>query len=244
MNGCEVITRGSATKCLAVTGLSNANIKRTVFRGGTDNAFFNVDNSPGLIPTDDRRTPMARILIEECWFGDCMHPTGAHSDCIQIDGGGYAVIRRCNIENFVMDGAADPLTTQSVISQDTVGNSAVITSQNSSNPVQISNVVLQDNLFNGGNYTVYMTAPDGLPMHHQYMDGNKFGLYHRFAHLRFPDDEPNSSRVGDTWAYTGITGAGTSVIAGTPIPGESTPIPAVLYRSRRRVPSCPVAHSH
>lgn len=229
----EIITQGSATKCIAGTSDISVSMKRTILRGGTDNAFFNVLNSPGIIATGDPRVPLARLLIEDCWLGDCQHPPGAHADCLQIDGGGYAVIRRCNMENFLVPLTDSVLTTEAVISQSTCGNSALICSQNSSNPVKIDHTVLESCLVNGGNYTVYLVAPDGLPFDHQYCTNNKFGLYHNFSMLRFDDVDPTSHRSGNTWAYTGITGGGLSVVAGDAIPGESAPLAGHFFLRRR-----------
>lgn len=219
---CEIITRYAQTKSIAMSGDGHISVKRTVLRGGTDDVFYSTPpNSPGVIATGDSRLPLARVLMEECWVGDQQFFTGAHNDGIQIDGGGYTCVRRCYISGFRMAAGADPLTTSATETTADLANSALITTQNSSNPSQISYVVLENSYVNGGNYTVYMTAPDGLPMNHMFMTGNKFGLVFRFGHLRFDDTDATSARSGNTWAASGTTSSGLVVTAGQSIPGES-----------------------
>lgn len=173
------------------------------------------------------------MLLEECWFGDVFHPPGAHSDCVQIDGGGYTVIRRCNIQNFLLQETDDVLATSAALSNATVGNGAVICTQDPANPNQMSYVVLTDSLVDGGNYTVYMAPLNGLPAHNMYMDGNQFGLRHRYGPLIFQDADPASSRTNDTWAYTGITGTGMFVNSGDPLPGDLLSTTGTTYMHRR-----------
>lgn len=199
LENCEIITRGAPANGLAMFGDGNVSAKRCIFRGGTDNVYLNPNNSPGLITSNDPDIPLARILLEECWFGDVQRTTGSHSDPIQIDGGGYAIVRRCRIMGYNIPIGTDPLTTTDGIE---LANCAMICTQNPANTNQTSYVKLIDSWLEGGNYTAYLNPPDGLPIQNVYASGNRFGIAHRYGPLLTPN---NATRFGNIWGQNGST---------------------------------------
>lgn len=220
LDNCEVISRagtGSA-RCIATWDDSSVYARRTIFRGGIDNFFSSGPNSPGLWATGDPVVPMARVLLEECWFGDLERIGTSHTDNIQIDAGGYAVIRRCRIMCYNIPRGTDTLTTTADGSSRASGG--VLTTQDSSKPRQISHVVLRDNWAEGGNYTIDVNPSDGLPVHTYAATGNRFGINHQFGALRLPPNlaEPNRD---NRWGQSGMTACCGQVIAGQLLSGSS-----------------------
>ena len=212
MHDCEVVTRYAETKGVVMWGDGNVAAYRTIFRGGTDNAYLNPHNTPGRIATGDADVPHARALFEDCWFGDLQRYSGSHSDCFQVDGGGYTLLRRCRIMSYNIPLGSDPLTVEADGSE--LASGGLILTQNSTSPNQLSHVALVDSWAEGGNYTVDMNPTDGLVPHSMVARGNRFGLAHRYGPLRTP---PDTTRTGNVWGETGTTGSGTQVSAGDPL---------------------------
>lgn len=221
LENCEVISRAGtqSARCLATWDDASIHARRTIFRGGIDNIYCNGPNSPGLIPTGDPVVPMARVLLEECWFGDVERIGTSHTDCIQFDGGGYAVLRRNRIMSYNIERGSDTLTTAADNTSRASGG--IIATQLSSNPSKISRLVLRDNWAEGGNYTVDVNPSDGLPVTEVVATGNRFGINHQFGALRLPASlvEPNRD---NRWGQTGTTGSGITVTAGQLLPGSSS----------------------
>ncbi|MGL5912075.1 MAG: hypothetical protein ACRCZP_18875, partial [Phycicoccus sp.] len=216
LEDCELIQRSGASKGLVMFGDGNVTVKRTIFRGGQDNAFFNPPNSPGVIPTGDSLVPNARVLIEECWFGDLERIPGSHTDCVQVDGGGYMVMRRSRIMSYSIPQGADPqLVRISDPATAELGGGGLIATQNSSSPSQITGLAVRDCWAEGGNNTIDINPSDGLPVVGAAVTGNRFGVRHRFQPLL-----TNGVRAGNTWGQSGVSARYGEVVAGTPLPGE------------------------
>lgn len=220
LDHCEVISRAGtkSARCLATWGDGSIHARRTIFRGGIDSIYANGPNSPGLIPTGDPVVPMARILLEECWFGDVERVDDSHTDCLQFDGGGYAVIRRCRIMSYNIPRGSDTLTTSAGGTERASGG--VIATQLSTAPNQISHVAMRDCWIEGGNWTVDLAPTDGLPVHTVAFTGNRFGTNHQFGPLRLPSAlaEPNTD---NRWGQSGLTACCGNVTAGQLLSGSS-----------------------
>jgi hypothetical protein len=214
LDNCEVICRSGLSKTVAMSGDGNITVRKTLLRGGQDALYVNPLNSPGVISTGDPDIPMARVLVEDSWLGDMVRVSGGHVDCCQIDGGGYVLVLRSKLPGFNLPIGTDPLNAS--VDATELANSAVICSQNSTNPVQISYVKLDSNWLDGGNYTAALAPPDGLPVHHAWALNNRFGLQHRYAPTRFPVE---ITKFGNVWGLSGSTVCCGNVTAGQPVSG-------------------------
>ena len=215
---CELVARAGSTsvRCIVMWGDGNVEVRRSVLRGGIDNIYVNPDHTPGRIPTGDPLVPMARLLVEDCWLGDIERMPGTHTDCIQIDGGGYTVIRRSRIMCFNIPWGADTLTSHADGSE--AGSGGIIATQNSNNPSQISHVAVRDCWCDGGNWVVDLTPADGLPVHTVAVTGCRFGLNHTFGALLVPAGEVNRD---NRWGASGVTVQAGAVAAGQLVPGST-----------------------
>lgn len=222
LDRCEVITRAGAlsARCLAMWDDGSFRALRSVFRGGIDNCFFNAPNSPGAFPTGDPLVPNARVLLEDCWFGDLERIGSSHSDNIQFDGGGYAVLRRVRLMCYSIPRGTDTLTTTTTQSSE-LGSGGLIATQDSSNPRQISHIAVRDSWWEGGNYTIDLAPSDGLPVHTIAASGNKFGLAHQFGPLRLPAGSTSSNNRWGESGSTIISGSSTTVTDGQLLPGST-----------------------
>jgi len=200
MEDCEIVTRtvdSFSPRCIAVWNPGNFRAVRTIFRGGIDNCYFNAPASGGVFSTGDPQVPMARIHLSECWFGDIQRVATSHSDGMQFDGGGFAVIDRCRIMGYSLPVGSDPLETR-VTDPDTApfASGPIIATQNSSNPSQLSNIVVKSSRIEGGNYTVDLNPGDGLPPNSMTVRDCEFGYRFNFGPLRLP---PGSINVNNRW---------------------------------------------
>jgi len=216
---CEVIARSTTSqtpRCLAMWGTGNVRAERTIFRGGIDNVFLNPDNTPGLFSTGDPLVPDARGWFVNCWFGDYQRVGNSHSDAAQIDGGGYVLFDACRMMGYTLDTGADPLTTWITDPlTDGLGAGVILATQNSGAPKRISNVAVRRCWAEGGNYTVDLSPPDGIPVTLTAVTDSKFGRRFRYAPLR--GGTANSNNV---WGQSGPSGpdlTGAVVTAGQPI---------------------------
>lgn len=204
LEDCEVLTRSAVTKGLVMYGNGGLYAARTAFRGGTDNVYCK--------PAGAHFEGFAGVL-RECWFGDVQRYTGSHSDCVQVDGSaGGLLLERVRIESYSLPVGADPLTAQADGSQ--LASGGLILTQNSSNPDQIARVHVVDSWVEGGNYTVDTAPPDGLTPLDCRIEGNRFGLAHRYGPLRYG---AGTAASANTWGATGTTGTGLAVVAGEPV---------------------------
>lgn len=216
IENCEFVTRSEVTNTLTLWGDANISIRRSIFRGGETGAYFNPQRDPGLIDSGDPGVPNARVLLEECWFGDLLTHPESHIDCIQIDGGGYIVLRRIKSMAFHLRPGADPLETEANIHD--MASAAAILTQNSSNPDQISNVAVRDSYFDGGNYCVDTKAGDGKNPKRIYVTGCRWGIHHRFAPFRYGS---GTTHHNNAWGASGITECCGRVETGAPlVPGD------------------------
>lgn len=215
LNDCEMVQRSALSKGLVMWGDGNVTMRRSIFRGGQDNVFFNPVGSAGIISTGDSLVPSARVLAEDCWYGDCERIADSHTDCFQIDGGGFALLRRVRIMAYNIPVGSDPLTTR-VTNPATasLGGGGLITTQDSRRPSQINRVAIRDSYADGGNITVHMNPTDGLPILNTAATNNHFGLRFRFDPL-----QGGHTRFGNVWGQSGVNGDGVNVVVGQPIPG-------------------------
>ena len=211
-------TESTSPRALTYWGATSVRAYRCVFRGGIDNVYSNTDPSAGLHAAGDALVTNARTLFEECWFGDVQRVESSHSDGIQFDGGGYAVIRRCRIMGYSLPVGSDPLTTRvtSPSSAD-LSSGVLIATQNSGDPNQLTHIALRDSWFEGGNYTVDMDPPDGLPPQDMAASGCRWGIRHQFGPLRLPG---GSTNVDNRWGQAGATVCCGTVSVGQLLPGS------------------------
>lgn len=215
LEDCEVIQTSGDSKAITMFGDGNLRLVRTIVRGGEDNVFIDCANSAGVWSTGDSLVPNARVWAVECWFGDCMRHSGSHTDCFQIDGGGYTLIDKCRIMAYNIPVGSSPLTTR-VENPATAerGGGGLILTQKESDPHRISNVAIRRSWWEGGNVSCDMGPTDGLPVTATAATNNKAGLRHQFSTIR-----GGITRGGNVWGQTGVTEPGVSVVAGQPIPG-------------------------
>jgi hypothetical protein len=202
---CEVVARTTTSetpRCLTAWGDGSVQAVRTIFRGGIDNVYLNLLNSPGKIFTGDPLVPYARSHFKECWFGDNQRVNASHSDMVQIDGGGFAVFERCRLMAFNVPRGSDPLSTRANPDNGELCSNGIILSQNSTNPKKISHVAVRNCYAEGAGFTLNMNPKDGLTVDKVAVTGSKFGLRHRFGPLNLPASRVTS---GNTWAATGWT---------------------------------------
>jgi hypothetical protein len=227
LDSCEIVTRAATTtpRCVYQSGDVSTRARRTIMRGGIDSIISTASGSPGAFATGNSLVPNARLFLEECWFGDIQRVGTSHSDPVQIDAGGFMVMRRCNLLSFNVPVGSDPLTARTNPATADLGGGGLIATQNSSNPVRVSHLVFENNRFEGGNYTVDVAPSDGFAVTDVSSTGNRFGLRHRFGPQRLPGGSVNRD---NRWAATGITGEPTddrspriSVTAGQLLAGSS-----------------------
>ncbi len=204
LQNCEIIGRGAVNRALAMWDDGNLIAQRCIFRGGLDNLYLSGTGGPGAIATGDPLVPAARVLLEECWFGDNERVDGSHSDLVQLDGtASWVLIRRCRLMCYSIPVGADTLVTEADGS--TLGAGGLIVTGDS------TGVVLRDSWVEGGNYTVDMRGVVGPPAA---VTGCRFGLAHQFGPLLLPN---GATASGNTWGQTGTTilnGQSVSVTAG------------------------------
>ena len=97
------------------------------------------------------------------------------------------------------------------------GNAAIITTQDSSDPVQIGVVDVIDNYVDGGNYAIYLDPGDeGPPPFGGQVTGNRFGLRFNFGAFIAG---PNDTVSGNVWAWSAVAGLShpTPVVVNTPV---------------------------
>lgn len=219
---CRVGAGGSTTPNKNIVGWGEVNLelRRCVVRGGEDLIYFGpLGSEPGLISTGDPTVPMARLLVDQCWFGDGERTPGAHADLIQIDGGqrGYVLLRRSRFMGYNIPQGTDTLTTRVLDPQTASMMSAcfIVTSQSSQNPdgSMSHHLRLLDCWLEGGNYVVY-TSGTVAPVE---LVGSLWGL--RMAHG--PHTGFSSLKQNCRWGQTGTTGSGLQVTAGDLIPGST-----------------------
>lgn len=221
MERCLLIARTTSSlspRCLTYWGDTSVRAYRCVFRGGIDSVYSNTSPNAGQFAAGDPLVANARTLFEECWFGDIQRVASSHSDGIQFDGGGYAVIRRCRIMGYSIPVGSDPLTTR-VTNPATAGlaSGPIIATQNSASPNQLVRIALRDSWFEGGNYTVDMAPSDGLPPQLMAATGCKWGTRHQFGPLRLPS---GSTHTDNRWGQAGSTACCGTVAVGQLLPGS------------------------
>lgn len=207
LKNCEVIGRGAVNRALNMWDDSQLTAQRTIFRGGLDNAYISGMGGPGAIATGDPLVPNARVLLEECWFGDSERTSGSHSDLVQLDGtASWVVIRRCRFMCYSILVGSDTLIAEADGS--TLGSSGLIVTGSS------TGVVVRDSWFEGGNYSVDMRGAIGAPAA---ITGCRFGLAHQYGPLLLP---AGATAFDNTWGQTGstvVSGQTVSVSAGQPL---------------------------
>lgn len=190
---CEIITRSDVTKGIVSWGNAGIWLERTLVRGGIDGYFGKPSNGHYTVGG----VTYGHVILESM-ITDIQRSSGSHSDAIQIDGGtGGVLVQRSKIESYNIPVGSDPLTTTADGSE--LASGGVILTQDSSNPSQISKVHLLDNWYDGGNYTVDASPPDGLTPTDVRVENGKWGLKHRFGALRSPHS------VNNRWGATGAT---------------------------------------
>jgi hypothetical protein len=205
LENCEVVARTTTSetpRCMTAWGDGSVQAVRTIFRGGIDNVYLNLLNSPGKIATGDPLVPYARSHFKECWFGDNQRVNASHSDMVQIDGGGYAVFERCRLMAMNVPRGSDPLTTRANPDTGELCSNGIILSQNSTNPKKISHVAVRNCYAEGAGFTLNMNPKDGLTVDKVAVTGCKFGLRHRFGPMNLPASRVTSA---NTWAVSGWT---------------------------------------
>lgn len=95
----------------------------------------------------------SNVRIEDSWIHDPTGCSGCHNDTIQSEGGENVVIRHNTLEN--------PYSQTGVIKLGTAQG-------------PLRNYTVQDNLFNGGGYTVYAGGDDGIVENLRFI-GNRWG---------------------------------------------------------------------
>lgn len=95
----------------------------------------------------------SNVRIEDSWIHDLTGCSDCHNDTIQSEGGNNVVIRHNNLEN--------PYSQTGVIKLGTAQG-------------PLRNYTVQDNLFNGGGYTVYAGGDDGTVENLRFI-GNRWG---------------------------------------------------------------------
>src|SRR5699024_663495 len=205
LEDCEVMAQtltSGTPRCLAMWGDGNVEARRTIFRGGIDNIYLNPTRDPGAIATGDPETPYAHGLFEDCWFGENLRVPSSHSDQLQIDGGGYVVIRRCRFMGYsleVVDPQLERITDPRTATLAAGGGSLT---QNSNALSPIRHRRRRDAWVWGGNYTVDLNAPEN-PSQNCSVTNNKFGIRHRYAPLR--TSASGTYTTGNVWGQTGTT---------------------------------------
>lgn len=217
---CEIVARtvdNLTPRCVYMLGDGALWAQRTIFRGGIDNLFLGTRSMPGPWATDDPHVPNARILIEDCWFGDLQRVPGSHSDNIQMDPASYAVIRRSRIMCYNIPQGADPLTTRVTdpATAEMASGGLIIT--RSANPQPGHYYAVRDCWAEGGNYTMDLTAiQSGQPTtDHLHVTNNQFGVRHRYGALRVGP----AVRSGNVWGQSGLTACCGPVATGQPLQG-------------------------
>ena len=120
---------------------------------------------------NDGFKPTGDVVVEDCWIHDLGRPEKAHADGVQIVSGANFVFRR---NNFDM-----PIGIP--------GRNSNATFMIGSTEGPVSNLVIEDNWLNGGNYTIYVNDPgrgNGPPSGVRITD-NRFGRGFRYGPIRF-----------------------------------------------------------
>lgn len=223
LENCLLITRTGVgnvtkgTKTMVMWGDTNLEVRQCVVRGGLDGLYAAPSNSPGLIPTGDSIVPNARVLVEECWFGDNERVGAGHADLTQAQGidFGHILIRRSRYMAFTIPIGSDTLTNR-VTNPDTntMASTCFISTVSGTDISNKHHIVLKDSWFDGGNYVTQANSDDASPM---VLSGNKYGLRHQYG----PRSGAWSTTENCRWGKTGTTGTGLQVTAGDLIPGSS-----------------------
>ncbi|MFI6763627.1 hypothetical protein ACIBF5_31335 [Micromonospora sp. NPDC050417] len=204
LRNCRIITRSPNTKGLVSWGNGQTDAADTLFLGGTDNVYL----KPGTAPASGFAHTFTR-----CFFGDVQRTPGSHSDCFQIDGGdGGVLLDRCSINSFSLETGEDPTTAQASV--DSRASGGLILTYPSGTPDQIRRVQALNCYFDGGNYTLDTAPPDGPDPTDIVLTGNTFGLHHTYGPIRIG---PGQVTRDNTWAVSGVTTTGRTVVAGRPV---------------------------
>lgn len=139
----------------------------------------------------------SNVLIERCYVHHLGMQEGAHADGCQTRGGGNMTIRACNFD------LPHPTSANSV-GPGFRHNAASI---NQADLSDLTEVVLEGNWLNGGNYTVYFEVQDtyfpGLKIRDCALINNRFGRDHAFGVLRIDGDVEGLVVTGNVWDDTG-----------------------------------------
>lgn len=211
---------GNYSKNKAVlAGPKGMHMKRCDIYGSEDAVYLssNIDDEDLSYPDEVTSvTPNgANHVIEDSLFrGNASIDPDPHSDGLQIDGGTDIVVRRLKILCYQWDGVSGDITGD----PENPGNYALILTQNSGSPRQISRVYIDSCYLDGGNFLSGL-ATDGLPIADVTFVDNKYGRQFRFGPHN--GSGTNITYTNSTWASSGVCWRGGSfdrwVIEGEPI---------------------------
>ncbi len=197
LNNCRIVARSPATKVLTMYGAGGIRAYRTIFDGGTDNAFVKPEagDYPGLGGYS--------AVFEECLFGRLLRSTGSHNDCVQVDSDGQAdggcLLLRCYLDSRCCPG--DPLTVEA---DSTRGGTALIITGGGAS----KNVDVIDCYGDGGNITFQMQGGPGTT---GTLRNARLGLDHQFSPVLTGN---GVTKNNNRWAATGMTACCGQVTAG------------------------------
>lgn len=201
LSNCRIVARSAATKVLTMYGAGGLRAYRTIFDGGTDNAF--VKPEAGTYPGLNGYS----AVFEECLFGRLLRSTGSHNDCVQVDSDGQAnggcLVLRCRLDSHCCPG--DPYTTEANSVRG--GTALIITGGGASKRVDVV-----DCWGDGGNITFQMEGGPGTTGR---LTGARLGLDHQFQPVLAGSAV---TRSDNRWAATGRTNCCGQVSRGDPLP--------------------------
>ena len=110
-------------------------------------------------------------LIERNWCHHLGKKVGAHADCVQIRGGSNIIIRYNHFDIPISQtgGSGGYKSNACLMIQPEVS--------------PISNLLIHDNVMEGGNYTVYIERQEAYPIHSVKLHDNLFGPDWRYGPL-------------------------------------------------------------
>lgn len=123
----------------------------------------------------------SNTTVDSCWIHRPQRIAGGHIDVLQSTGGSNIIIRRNTLLPYHPD-LGDPFNSAALIKSD-------------SQPISL--VRIEENLFNGGNYTLYLVGANH-PVHDVVVRGNRWGRNFRYGPVQI-------ERVSDlVWAQDNV----------------------------------------
>lgn len=225
LDDCTFVGKYGKGKTILLQGSGGIWMKRCLALGSED--VIHVGGASGAQPwptygCDD--FVGARFIAEDCFIGDGVRLSGGHVDCFQWDNnGGNAIFKRCKMLSYSM---VYPEVPRAVEGDPLLpGNGSVLLTYGAS-PIQLQNFSWEDCRFDGGNFGLNLSPPDGpapliaavrrchfgaeAPVT---FEGDQYVSVFRYGAVR-----GGTHKSDNTWAATGdvlyLGGGGTPTIVG------------------------------